>query len=134
MSTALENDEAATRFFEAHIEEAKHLVPSENLLVFQVKEGWTPLCRFLEVEEPKVPFPRINDTAKMTFMRRVIAVLSWLVVVVIPCLLAVYAVIFPQGAYQAGVIILGLFLAIILSKTIFERMLMSHCEQATQAT
>lgn len=33
-----------------------------EFLEFNVKEGWGPLCQFLGVEEPEVPFPRVNDT------------------------------------------------------------------------
>ena len=37
------------------------LVPPKQLLVFDVKEGWAPLCEFLQVPVPDVPFPNIND-------------------------------------------------------------------------
>lgn len=33
------------------------------MLQFSVKEGWEPLCRFLEVPVPDVSFPRVNSTA-----------------------------------------------------------------------
>ncbi|KAI9019133.1 hypothetical protein DFJ74DRAFT_207965 [Hyaloraphidium curvatum] len=36
-------------------------VDSKNLLVFNVKEGWGPLCKFLGCAIPDVPFPRINE-------------------------------------------------------------------------
>jgi hypothetical protein len=32
------------------------------LLVFDVAEGWEPLCRFLGVDLPAEPFPRLNNT------------------------------------------------------------------------
>ena len=36
---------------------------SSDLLVFNVKEGWEPLCRFLDVTVPQdIPFPNVNDT------------------------------------------------------------------------
>jgi hypothetical protein len=44
------------------IEEVCAAVPSERLLVFNVAEGWAPLCRFLSVAVPEVPFPRTNST------------------------------------------------------------------------
>jgi hypothetical protein len=45
-------------------------VPAERLLVYEVKEGWEPLCEFLGVEAPKdEPFPHLNDTD--AFRRRV---------------------------------------------------------------
>ena len=31
-----------------------------DYLMFNVKEGWGPLCRFLDVPEPKEPFPHRN--------------------------------------------------------------------------
>jgi Sulfotransferase domain len=51
--------------FERHNEEVKRHVPPERLLVYEVKEGWGPLCEFLDVPEPDEPFPRLNDTAQM---------------------------------------------------------------------
>jgi hypothetical protein len=37
-------------------------VPAERLLVWDPKEGWEPLCEFLEVPVPDVPLPHVNDT------------------------------------------------------------------------
>ena len=37
----------------------------DKLLVFQVDQGWAPLCKFLNVPIPDVPFPRTNDTASV---------------------------------------------------------------------
>ena len=48
--------------FERHTQEVKASLPPEKLLVFDVKEGWEPLCRFLDVPIPDKPFPRLNDT------------------------------------------------------------------------
>lgn len=36
-------------------------VPQEKLLVFDVKEGWKPLCKFLGVPVPQTDFPRVNS-------------------------------------------------------------------------
>ena len=34
-----------------------------EILVFNVKEGWPPLCKFLGVDVPeRIPFPNVNDT------------------------------------------------------------------------
>ena len=36
-------------------------IPASRLLVFDVAEGWEPLCRFLDVPVPDdVPFPHHN--------------------------------------------------------------------------
>ena len=41
----------------------KSAVPADRLLVWDPREGWEPLCEFLEVEAPAEPLPRLNDTA-----------------------------------------------------------------------
>jgi hypothetical protein len=51
-------------------EQVQRQIPEDRLLVWSVTEGWEPLCRFLEVDVPDTPFPRLNDS-KM-FVDRVI--------------------------------------------------------------
>jgi hypothetical protein len=59
-----EDKEYAIAVFLRHIEEVKQYVSPEKLLVYDVKEGWEPLCAFLGVEVPTgIPFPRLNDRA-----------------------------------------------------------------------
>jgi hypothetical protein len=36
-------------------------IPAERLLIFDVVQGWEPLCTFLDVPVPDTPFPRTND-------------------------------------------------------------------------
>jgi hypothetical protein len=50
--------EAMARFNE----EVKQTVPADRLLVWCVSEGWEPLCDFLDVRVPAMPFPHLNDT------------------------------------------------------------------------
>jgi len=65
-----EDREHAISVFDNLNEEAKRRIPADRLLVYEVKEGWGPLCAFLGVEEPREePFPRLNDTG--TFRRRI---------------------------------------------------------------
>ena len=51
-------------------ERVKRDLPADRLLVWGVTEGWEPLCEFLEVDVPDMPFPRLNDS-KM-FIDRVV--------------------------------------------------------------
>ena len=46
--------------FDEHHEKVKAYVPAEKLLVFDVAEGWGPLCRFLNLPEPGEPLPHTN--------------------------------------------------------------------------
>ncbi|WP_214411804.1 sulfotransferase family protein [Sphaerisporangium fuscum] len=59
----LDDREHALKIFTAHIAEVKAAIPPERLLVYEVAQGWEPLCEFLEVPVPAVSFPRVNDTA-----------------------------------------------------------------------
>ena len=45
--------------------QVKREIPQSQLLIFDVREGWQPLCAFLEVPVPEEPFPRGNDTQEM---------------------------------------------------------------------
>ena len=53
-----------------------------NLLIYNVKEGWKPLCQFLGVDEPKdVPFPNANDTQEFQSnirLAKVLGLATWL--------------------------------------------------------
>ena len=55
----------AMEVFEANNEMVRRRVSLERLLVFDVREGWAPLCEFLGVEVPNKPFPRLNETREM---------------------------------------------------------------------
>lgn len=56
----LKNKEAVIQRFKAHTEEVLKIVPKDRLLVYNVKEGWEPLCKFLGVPIPTTPFPVSN--------------------------------------------------------------------------
>ena len=48
--------------FLRHNAEVVATVPKEKLLVFDVKQGWGPLCEFLGVPVPNEPFPHLNES------------------------------------------------------------------------
>lgn len=64
-----EDRDHAIAVYEAHICEVKAHVPSSQLLVYDVAQGWEPLCDFLGVAIPDTPFPSSNS--KEEFTRRV---------------------------------------------------------------
>ena len=59
----LDVDDLAKAFV-AHNEAVKATVPANQLLVYEVKQGWQPLCEFLGVPAPAGDFPRTNDRAE----------------------------------------------------------------------
>ena len=61
-----EDREHAIGIFERHNEEVKKHVPPDRLLVYDVKQGWEPLCHFLDVPVPiDKAFPHLNDAARI---------------------------------------------------------------------
>ena len=65
----LDDPEHAMAVYRAHTEDVKREIPADRLLVYDVAEGWEPLCRFLEVPVPDTPFPHTNTAAE--FQQRI---------------------------------------------------------------
>ena len=40
-------------------------VPKDRLLIYKASEGWEPICKFLNVDVPDIPFPYKNKTKNM---------------------------------------------------------------------
>lgn len=51
--------------YDKHTEMVKKFIPEEQLLVFNLTDGWEPLCDFLDVPVPDQPFPKLNDAKQM---------------------------------------------------------------------
>lgn len=59
----------ALRVFREHVHAVQAAIPPGRLLVFDVAEGWEPLCAFLGKPIPSgEPFPHVNDAS--AFQRR----------------------------------------------------------------
>ncbi len=95
-----EDREHAIGVFERHNAEVERKVPSEKLLVYEVKDGWKPLCEFLGVEEPDEPFPRLNDTAEMR--RRILGIRAISLALPITLTLLLAAIAFALLRRSAG--------------------------------
>lgn len=54
--------------YEQHQATVVQSIAPERLLVYSVREGWGPLCRFLGLPCPRTPFPRAND--RVAFRRQ----------------------------------------------------------------
>ena len=64
--------------FNQHIEDVKKNIPAERLLVHSAKEGWAPICGFLDKPIPNTPYPRVNEAKEIKRMVMVLKVLGWL--------------------------------------------------------
>jgi len=56
--------------YRRNIDAVRRDVPADRLLVFDVAEGWAPLCRFLDLPVPETAFPRSNSTEE--FQQRIL--------------------------------------------------------------
>jgi hypothetical protein len=59
-----QNKEAAISSYEEHNKRVRELIPQDKLLEYSVKQGWQPLCNFLEIgtgDCPETPFPKTNS-------------------------------------------------------------------------
>jgi hypothetical protein len=54
-----------TDYFRKHTREVIRTISGQRLLVYQVDQGWEPLCKFLEVAVPLEPFPAQNTRAEL---------------------------------------------------------------------
>jgi hypothetical protein len=48
--------------FMAHNARVREVIPADRLLVYEVAQGWGPLCDFLGAPVPDGPMPKVNST------------------------------------------------------------------------
>ena len=53
--------EYAIAVYHRHIDEVRRTIPKDRLLVYDVSDGWAPLCEFLDLPVPDTPFPNFNS-------------------------------------------------------------------------
>ena len=58
-------------------------VPKERLLVYHPKDGWEPLCEFLNLPIPSISYPHLNKTKNMGHMSRFINSMFILIILAI---------------------------------------------------
>nr|CAB3262603.1 uncharacterized protein LOC100180848 [Phallusia mammillata] len=100
----IKREESLKRYKQRHERNIKERVPSNQLLVFKIGDGWKPLCDFLNVTVPNVPFPHKNkgntllgETRKENpIMRRMQTELY----ISLACLLMIFAVTFFAFFYK----------------------------------
>jgi hypothetical protein len=72
--------EAMLERYARHVAEVRAAIPAQRLLVFDVRDGWEPLCAFLGVPVPSIPFPRVNDAPHMRRIVRLVHAAHLLVI------------------------------------------------------
>ena len=49
--------DSAIAAYRRNNQRVRETIPADRLLVFHVADGWAPLCEFLELPVPDMPFP-----------------------------------------------------------------------------
>ncbi len=58
---AMNDRDALIAAFEKHNCAVQDAFDGSRLLVFEARQGWGPLCEFLDASEPDEPFPHVNS-------------------------------------------------------------------------
>ena len=61
-------DHAISRSSRLHNARVRAAIPAERLLVYEVADGWEPLCDFLGVQVPGEPMPKVNTREQFGVM------------------------------------------------------------------
>ena len=69
IETVKKKRDTLKNMYAAHNKHVIRSVPKEKLLIWNVKDGWEPVCSFLGVEQPTEHFPHDNKTGD-DFMER----------------------------------------------------------------
>ncbi len=77
-SGRFEAREHALQVYRDHIARVKATTRHDQLLVFEVKDGWEPLCNFLNVPVPENDYPHLNDAAQIRRMIHAFHAVGWL--------------------------------------------------------
>lgn len=87
--TLFPNQQLMIQVYEQHNADVIKHVPTERLLIYNIKQGWEPLCKFLNVPLPEdTPFPRVNDRKEMNGKMNELTRIGWL------CIFGCFTVIF----------------------------------------
>ena len=76
--------DASVTFYNNWVDHVKQTVPPHRLLVFEHKQGWQPLCEFLDVPIPEGTFPHVNDNQSMLWNFTKLKILSYTTLCGIP--------------------------------------------------
>ena len=55
------------KLYRVHNHRVKCVVPADKLLIYNVKQGWKPLCDFLGCEVPTISFPHENIKGELAY-------------------------------------------------------------------
>jgi hypothetical protein len=75
------------RVYEKHVADVILNVPADKLLIYNVKDGWEPLCKFLNVPVPNEPFPKSNETEEFLSRMFKMSIRGWGIFLALICVI-----------------------------------------------
>lgn len=86
---------SAIESYEEHNRRVREVIPSHRLLEYNVKQGWQPLCDFLEVQNcPTEPFPKSNSARAVQI--QAISSLIFPLTIIIMVIFPLFSIIFQK--------------------------------------
>ena len=93
--------------------------PKDKLLIYDVKQGWEPLCKFLDKKTPEKPFPwknvggkgYLSESYKKKFQMQILKELCFVLLMFLAFLTAAYLYV---NNYETWMSILAIFLSILI--------------------
>ena len=82
--------EESVEFFNTWVQHVKETVPEDRLLIFEAKQGWEPLCTFLNLPIPEESFPNVNDSSSMIRKFKLLKFVSFFTLYITPGILAMF--------------------------------------------
>mmetsp|Transcript_8534 Transcript_8534/g.12471 ORF Transcript_8534/g.12471 Transcript_8534/m.12471 type:complete len:178 (-) Transcript_8534:356-889(-) len=100
--------EASIASYEQHNQRVREVIPSHLLLEYNVKDGWEPLCSFLELNNEEecptnVPFPKSNSARSMQAQ----GISSFAFPIAVVCFLVFYAFAMGFQRMTGGMTVVG---------------------------
>ena len=80
----------AIQIYRENAERVKRVVAPDRLLICEAKDGWEPLCAFLNVPVPETPYPHVNEAAEMKRNLKMLRALRWVPHVLLAAVVAAY--------------------------------------------
>ena len=60
-ASAMDDKTTVLSAYQKRIDDVKQVIPADRLLIFDVSDGWAPLCNFLNLPVTDSDFPRSNS-------------------------------------------------------------------------
>ena len=101
--TSAAREDKLEEYYEDHVKRIREIVPADKLLEFNAKQGWEPLCEFLDRPMPSqgTPFPHVNERYLLQLENTILWGITW-IWPLIPLLL-MYAILIVTRNMQAQV-------------------------------